>query len=74
MNKKFKVKCPQCNSEFFYYDSEFRPFCTKKCQQIDLGHWFSESYVVPLKETGPDEAKEENDIEQDDEQNDSEYN
>lgn len=75
MNKKIKVKCPQCATEFFYYDSEFRPFCTKRCQQIDLGHWFQETYVVPLKENVVEEEKNNSDeVQKDDEENESEYN
>lgn len=50
MNKLLKVKCPQCDTIFYYYQSEFRPFCTERCKMIDLGHWFEESYRVPLKE------------------------
>lgn len=52
MKKDFKVKCPQCSLSFSYYESESRPFCSTKCQQIDLGHWFKESYTVPVKENG----------------------
>lgn len=49
MNKILKVKCPQCDTIFQYYTSEFRPFCSEKCKMIDLGHWFEESYRVPVK-------------------------
>ncbi len=50
MNKLLKVKCPQCDTIFYYYQSEFRPFCTERCKMIDLGHWFEESYRVPEKD------------------------
>ncbi|MDO9182002.1 MAG: DNA gyrase inhibitor YacG [Bacteriovorax sp.] len=50
MNKLLKVKCPQCDIIFSYYESEFRPFCTERCKMIDLGHWFKESYRFPVKE------------------------
>jgi endogenous inhibitor of DNA gyrase (YacG/DUF329 family) len=75
MSKKINVKCPQCSKEFNYYDSEFRPFCCEKCQQIDLGHWFKESYAVPVKDQEIKETGEaaQNDIERDDENNESEY-
>lgn len=46
MNKLLKVKCPQCDTVFSYYDSEFRPFCCERCKMVDLGHWFEESYKV----------------------------
>lgn len=50
MNKLLRVKCPQCDTAFLYYESEFRPFCCERCKMIDLGHWFEESYKVPDKE------------------------
>lgn len=71
MNKRLNVKCPQCHTAFSYYESEFRPFCSKRCQQIDLGHWFQETYAVPAKEAQASE--EEIEIEQDSERNESEY-
>jgi len=51
VTKVITVKCPQCEKSFSYYESLSRPFCSERCKQIDLGHWFQESYVVPLKET-----------------------
>lgn len=42
---ELKVHCPKCKDEFHYYESEFRPFCSKKCQLIDLGKWFDEEYT-----------------------------
>lgn len=47
MTKKLKVKCPECEKQFEYYTSEFRPFCSEKCKMVDLGHWFNEEYSVP---------------------------
>jgi uncharacterized protein len=47
MKKVIKVKCPNCKSQFEYYSSECRPFCSKKCQMIDLGQWFNEEYNIP---------------------------
>ena len=35
-----KVKCPTCQSEVEWGpQSPFRPFCSKRCQLIDLGEW-----------------------------------
>ncbi len=48
--KSLKVKCPKCKTEFNYYDSEQRPFCSERCKQVDLGHWFTENYRVPSRE------------------------
>lgn len=63
MNKILKVKCPQCDTVFPYYESESRPFCCERCKMIDLGHWFEESYKVPDKDTNGKRANEESEIE-----------
>jgi len=57
--KLIKVRCPKCSESFNYYDSSYRPFCSKRCKEIDLGNWLLESYKVPSKEPLSD-----NDIEQ----------
>jgi endogenous inhibitor of DNA gyrase (YacG/DUF329 family) len=31
--------------------AEFRPFCSKRCADIDLGRWLKGNYVVPGRET-----------------------
>lgn len=28
-------------------DEEFRPFCSKRCANIDLSRWLSGGYVIP---------------------------
>ena len=33
------------------------PFCSPRCQQVDLGWWFSESYTVPAVD--PEDQEEE---------------
>ena len=48
--KQLEVECPKCKLKFNYYDSNFRPFCTERCREIDLGHWVSGNYKVPSKE------------------------
>lgn len=50
MNKILNVKCPNCETTFDYYKSEFRPFCSERCKMVDLGHWLKESYRVPVKD------------------------
>lgn len=73
MNKVLMIKCAQCETKFNYYSSEFRPFCSERCKKIDLGHWFNESYVVPLKEEIQSEQDfNEYSVDQDDESNDNE--
>lgn len=48
MSKEVSVSCPQCKKAVKWNEkSEFRPFCSDRCQQIDLGAWADESYSVP---------------------------
>lgn len=49
--KKSAAKCPICNEPSV---EKFRPFCSKRCADVDLGRWFNESYAVPAAEP-PDE-------------------
>ncbi|MCW8091616.1 DNA gyrase inhibitor YacG [Alteromonas sp. ASW11-130] len=45
-----KVNCPTCQVDVNWEDkSEFRPFCSKRCQMIDLGDWASESNAIAGK-------------------------
>ncbi len=44
------VQCPTCNAVVIWSaDSEFRPFCSKRCQLIDLGEWANESHTIAGK-------------------------
>lgn len=36
------MKCPICKKEIT--DMKYRPFCSKRCADIDLGNWFNEAY------------------------------
>ena len=42
--------CPICRAPA---QPKYRPFCSLRCQQVDLGRWFTGSYRVPLDD--PDE-------------------
>jgi endogenous inhibitor of DNA gyrase (YacG/DUF329 family) len=46
--------CPICARPV---DPGFRPFCSKRCADIDLQRWLSDRYVVPAveDEEGPRE-------------------
>ncbi len=42
-----KVSCPNCNKDVLWLAaSEFRPFCSKRCQLIDLGEWAEEGHNI----------------------------
>jgi endogenous inhibitor of DNA gyrase (YacG/DUF329 family) len=39
------VQCPTCAGESLYHDSNpYRPFCSQRCRDIDLGSWASEDF------------------------------
>ena len=49
------VTCPCCGGDAVYAPSNpYRPFCSERCKDIDLGAWASESFRVP-DETPPDD-------------------
>ena len=41
------IKCPTCGKAFDSEQSEAMPFCSVRCQQIDLGRWLGEQYGLP---------------------------
>ena len=41
-------KCPICHKVVL--ENKYRPFCSKRCADIDLGHWFDGSYAVAAQE------------------------
>ena len=42
-----KVPCPQGQTTVVWQaSSEFRPFCSKRCQLIDLGEWAEENHTI----------------------------
>ncbi|CCQ74349.1 DNA gyrase inhibitor YacG [Magnetospira sp. QH-2] len=49
-------RCLQCGKPALY---AYRPFCSKRCADLDLGKWFAEDYRVPSdEEPGDDRAEE----------------
>jgi endogenous inhibitor of DNA gyrase (YacG/DUF329 family) len=41
------MSCPICERETI---AEFRPFCSKRCADVDLGRWVNGSYAVPSRD------------------------
>ncbi len=51
-----ELNCPNCKKTIYWSEEyPYRPFCSHRCQLIDLGEWANESYRVPVT----DENKEE---------------
>ena len=38
------MTCPICEKDS---DPQYRPFCSRRCADVDLGRWLNESYRVP---------------------------
>jgi uncharacterized protein len=46
-------RCPICGRAT---ERRWRPFCSKRCADIDLGRWLTGKYAVPAEEApDPDE-------------------
>ncbi len=40
------MSCPICEKPT---ERTFRPFCSKRCADIDLGRWLNGSYAIPAE-------------------------
>jgi endogenous inhibitor of DNA gyrase (YacG/DUF329 family) len=41
------MKCPICERPT---DAAYRPFCSKRCSDVDLQRWLTNRYAVPADE------------------------
>ncbi|SDL63454.1 DNA gyrase inhibitor YacG [Aliiruegeria lutimaris] len=41
------MSCPICGKQG---QEQYRPFCSKRCADIDLGRWLKGSYAIPTEE------------------------
>ena len=57
-------KCPICKKTAML---EFRPFCSKRCADIDLAHWFRGDYRIEGEEEKKDGDEEKEDKQADEE-------
>jgi uncharacterized protein len=42
-----QAKCVICGKP---QDQKYRPFCSKRCADVDLNRWFSGGYAIPAEE------------------------
>ncbi len=40
-------KCPNCSKPS---TPEHKPFCSKRCQEVDLHRWLTGQYAIPAEE------------------------
>ncbi len=46
------VRCPNCGHPAV---SDFRPFCSGRCKDVDLSRWLRGSYAIPAGGVDEDE-------------------
>ena len=51
------MACPICGKPAV---EKYRPFCSRRCADIDLGKWLTGAYAIPATE---EDAPDEDDIE-----------
>jgi endogenous inhibitor of DNA gyrase (YacG/DUF329 family) len=51
-------KCPTCGKPTV---QGFRPFCSKRCADIDLGRWLKGDYAIPAVESDDERAQDSDD-------------
>ena len=55
------IRCPGCGGDSVYAASNpFRPFCSERCKQIDLGRWAGGDYRIPTQEKPAEEIHQSN--------------
>jgi uncharacterized protein len=45
------MTCPICHSDA---DPKYRPFCSARCADVDLGRWLTGAYAIPAHDDEPD--------------------
>lgn len=51
-NESARGKCVICGKP---QDAKLKPFCSKRCADVDLNRWFSGAYAIPAEEESPGE-------------------
>ncbi|MBC2834093.1 DNA gyrase inhibitor YacG [Paragemmobacter straminiformis] len=41
------MTCPICRKDS---DPKYKPFCSRRCADVDLGRWLKGSYAIPVTE------------------------
>jgi len=48
------MTCPICNKKT---DPKYRPFCSKRCADVDLGRWLKGGYAIPGRDTDEEQGQ-----------------
>jgi len=47
------MSCPMCDKDT---DPKYRPFCSKRCADLDLGKWLTGGYAIPAADTDEEDS------------------
>ncbi len=48
------MRCPICRKPAI---ESYRPFCSKRCADVDLGRWLKGSYAIPVTEDDDEDGR-----------------
>lgn len=48
-NDSRPLRCAKCGQSYLPNDQKILPFCSLRCQQIDLAGWLDEEYGLPFE-------------------------
>ncbi|MCX8508138.1 MAG: DNA gyrase inhibitor YacG [Rhodobacteraceae bacterium] len=46
------MSCPICQKDS---DPKYRPFCSRRCADVDLGRWLNGTYATPAPADDPED-------------------
>ncbi|MGE3541053.1 MAG: DNA gyrase inhibitor YacG [Candidatus Tectimicrobiota bacterium] len=69
MRRMFSRQCPHCTRQVQWPDTPTYPFCSERCQLIDLGLWANEEYRIPGERLTEEERWSGTDVSLDDAEN-----
>lgn len=49
-------RCAMCGKSYRVSDAKLVPFCSERCQQVDLGNWLGEAYGLPWEDPAGGES------------------
>lgn len=50
MTTQKKGTCPICKAQT---EVQWRPFCSRRCADVDLGRWMNGRYTIPGEDSAP---------------------
>lgn len=54
------MRCPICKQETRHEGNPYRPFCSERCQLLDLGNWLDGRYRIPGESASQENESERN--------------